>query len=189
MAAPEPADLTRLQPLGRQDEQTAVDGAMPLVYRELRRLAGSYLRNQPCNHTLQPTALVHEAYVRLVERSQSSWQDKAHFFQTAAIVMRRILVDYARTRIAAKRGGSQLRVDLDAALNCSVNRAEVLVALDDVLADLAAFDERKARAIELRYFGGLSVDETAQVLGVSVATVGREIRYAEAWLRRELSTG
>jgi RNA polymerase sigma-70 factor (ECF subfamily) len=159
---------------------------MPRVYRELRRLAAGYLRNQPHGHTLQPTGLVHEAYIRLVERSQSDWQDTTHFFQTAAVIMRRILVDHARTRIAGKRGGGQVRVDLDAALNHAGNRNETLVALDDVLTDLAAFDERKARVIELRYFGGLSVEETALALGISVATVGREVRYAEAWLRREL---
>jgi RNA polymerase sigma factor (TIGR02999 family) len=176
MAAPTPPERDR----------TAIDCAMPLVYRELRRLAAGYLRKQPHGHTLQPTGLVHEAYIRLVERSQSQWQDRDHFFQTAAVVMRRILVDHARTRIAGKRGGGRVRVDLDTALDHAVDRSRTLVALDDVLTGLAAVDERKARVIELRYFGGLSVEETALALGISIATVGRECRYAEAWLRREL---
>lgn len=173
----------------RRDDQAGIDSTMTLVYRELRRLAASYLRNQSRTHTLQPTALVHEAYIRLVERSQTDWQDRSHFFQFAAIVMRRILVDHARTRTARKRGGGQARVDFDVALNYSVNRGADLVALDQVLTELAAYDERKARVIELRYFGGFSVEETAQALGISVATVGREVRYAEAWLRRELQPG
>jgi RNA polymerase sigma factor (TIGR02999 family) len=159
---------------------------MPLVYRELRLLAGSYLRNQAPGHTLQPTALVHEAYLRLVDGSASDWQDRAHFFNVAATIMRQILVDHARSKVAAKRGGGRAKVEFQETLNYSDEKAADLVALDDALKGLAAFDERKARTIELRYFGGLSTEETAETLGISVATVGRETRYAEAWLRREL---
>jgi RNA polymerase sigma factor (TIGR02999 family) len=159
---------------------------MPLVYRELRRLAGSYLRNQAPGNTLQPTALVHEAYLRLVDGSAADWQDRAHFFNVAATIMRQILVDHARSKVAAKRGGGRAKVEFQETLNYSDEKAADLVALDDALKGLAAFDERKARTIELRYFGGLSTEETAETLGISVATVGRETRYAEAWLRREL---
>jgi RNA polymerase sigma factor (TIGR02999 family) len=159
---------------------------MPLVYRELRRLAGSYWRDQAPGHTLQPTALVHEAYLRLMDRSASDWQDRAHFLNMAATIMRQILVDHARSKMAAKRGGGRAKVEFKETLNYSDEKAADLVALDDALKGLAAFDERKARTIELRYFGGLSTEETAETLGISLATVGPETRYAEAWLRREL---
>jgi RNA polymerase sigma factor (TIGR02999 family) len=144
------------------------------------------LRNQAPGNTLQPTALVHEAYLRLVDGSASDWQDRAHFFNVAATIMRQILVDHARSKVAAKRGGGRAKVEFQETLNYSDEKAADLVALDDALKGLAAFDERKARTIELRYFGGLSTEETAETLGISVATVGRETRYAEAWLRREL---
>jgi RNA polymerase sigma factor (TIGR02999 family) len=173
---------------GRQGEQTAIDQVMPLVYTELRRLAASFLRNQPSEHTLQPTALVHEAYLRLVDRANSDWKDRAHFFSLAATIMRQILVDHARSKAAGKRGGGRAKVEFKDTLNYTDEKAADLVALDDALRGLAAFDERKARTIELRYFGGLSVEEAAETLGVSVATIGRETRYAEAWLRRELSS-
>jgi RNA polymerase sigma factor (TIGR02999 family) len=179
--------VTQLLRRGRQGEQDAVDQVMPLVYKELRRLAGSFLRNQPPGHTLQPTALVHEAYLRLVDKANSDWRDRAHFFSLAATMMRQILVDHARSKLALKRGGARAKVELKDTLNYCDEKAADLVALDDALQGLAAFDERKARTIELRYFGGLSVEETAETLGVSVATIGRETRYAEAWLRRELS--
>lgn len=184
--AAEEASLTELLRRGRQGDRTATDMAMPLVYQELRRLAASYLRGQS-GHTLQPTALVHEAYLRLVDRASADWKDRAHFFNLTATIMRQILVDHARAKVAAKRGGGRARVDFRDTLNYSDDKAADLVALDDALQGLAAFDQRKARTIELRYFGGLSVEETAEALGVSVATVGRETRYAEAWLRRELS--
>ena len=184
--ASEIPSLTQLLRRGRQGDQAATDLAMPLVYQELRRLAASFLRGQP-GHTLQPTALVHEAYLRLVDRASADWQDRAHFFNLAATIMRQILVDHARSKAAVKRGGRRARVDFKDTLNYSDEKAADLVALDDALQGLAAFDERKARTIELRYFGGLSVEETAETLGVSIATVGRETRYAEAWLRRELS--
>jgi RNA polymerase sigma factor (TIGR02999 family) len=183
--APDAPNLTELLRRGRQGDQAATDLLMPLVYQELRRLAASYLRGQSQN-TLQPTSLVHEAYLRMVDRS-ADWQDRSHFFNLAATIMRQILVDHARSKIAAKRGGGRVRVDFRDTLNYSDDKAADLVALDDALLGLAAFDERKARIIELRYFGGLSVEEIAETLGVSIATIGRETRYAEAWLRRELS--
>jgi RNA polymerase sigma factor (TIGR02999 family) len=172
---------------GSQGDKSATDLVMPLVYRELRRLAASNLRRQSPGHTLQPTELVHEAYLRLVHRAGVEWRDRAHFFNLASTVMRQILVDHARTKVAAKRGGPRANVEFKDALNYTDERAADLVALDDALQGLAAFDERKARIIELRYFGGLNVEETAEILGVSIATIGRETRYAETWLRRELS--
>jgi RNA polymerase sigma factor (TIGR02999 family) len=164
----------------------AVDQVMSLVYQELRRLAASYLGSQTPGHTLQPTALVHEAYLRMLA-SEADWKDRAHFFNLAATIMRQILVDHARTKMAVKRGGGHAKVEFKDTLNYSDEKAGDLVALDDALRGLAAFDNRKARVIELRYFGGLSVEESAEALGVSIATIGRETRYAEAWLRRELS--
>jgi RNA polymerase sigma factor (TIGR02999 family) len=183
--AEETDNLAKLLGRGREGDQSAIDQAISVVYKELRRLAAAYLRNQPANITLQPTALVHEAYLRLVERSQRDCQDRAHFFRLAAIIMRQILVDHARAKIAAKRGGGA-RVEFNESLNYSEGKARDLVALDDALKALAAFDERKARVLELRYFGGLSVEETAEALDLAVASVGRETRKAEAWLRREL---
>ncbi|PWU02709.1 MAG: RNA polymerase subunit sigma-70 [Terriglobia bacterium] len=180
------ATVTGLLRLSRQGDRAALDKLTPLVYQGLRRLANSYLRDQTSSHTLQPTALVHEAYLRLVDRSAADVQDRTHFFNLAATIMRQVLVDHARNKTAAKRGGGSSRVEFHETLNYSDEKAADLVALDDALKSLAAFDERKARTIELRYFGGLSVQETAESMGVSIATVGRETRYAEAWLRREL---
>ena len=184
--ATETTTLTQLLRQSRAGDRTALDQVMPLVYNELRRLATNYLQKQPPGHTLQPTALVHEAYLRLVSRSQPNWQDRAHFFSVAVTIMRQILVDHARAKCAAKRGGTDVCVEFKDALDYSGEKAADLVALDDALKQLAAFDERKARALELRYFGGLSMEELTEVLGISVATVRREMRYAEAWLRREL---
>jgi RNA polymerase sigma-70 factor (ECF subfamily) len=171
------------------DDQTAIHQALPLVYKELRRLAGGYLRHQVPGHTLTPTALVHEAYLRLVDRTASDWKDRGHFVNIAATIMRQILVDHARAKVAAKRGGGAPRVQFTESLSYTDEKAAQVVALDDALHALAEFDDRKARTIELRYFGGLSTEETAEVMGVSVATVGRETRYAEAWLRRKLLRG
>jgi RNA polymerase sigma-70 factor, ECF subfamily len=186
MTADEPS-LTELLSRGCRGDQTATDQMMPMVYQELRRLAASYLRGQP-GHTLRPTALVHEAYLRLVDRATADWKDRAHFFNLAATIMRQILVDHARTKVAAKRGGSRAKTEFKDTLNYSDEKAADLVALDDALQALAAVDQRKARVIDLRYFGGLNANEIAETLGVSVATVGRETRYAEAWLRRELAS-
>lgn len=159
---------------------------LPLVYDELRRLAQSYLRSERPDHTLQPTALVHEAYLRLVDQSRVEWQSRAHFYAVAAQMMRRILIDHARSHATEKRGGSGKRLSLDEAAFLPEERAADLVALDEALKQLAATDERKSRVVELRFFGGLSVKETAEVLGVHVATVERDWVVAKAWLYREV---
>jgi RNA polymerase sigma factor (TIGR02999 family) len=179
-------DLTDLLRQGRGGNRSAFNEVMRVVYGELRRQAAHYLRQQPPRHTLQPTALVHELYLRLLSRSQPDWQDRAHFFGAAATIMRQILVDHARAKCAVKRGGAQIRVEFNETLEYSDERAADLIALDEALKELAAFDPEKARALELRYFGGLAMEEMAEVLSISISTVRREIRYAEAWLRREL---
>ncbi|MBL8232917.1 MAG: sigma-70 family RNA polymerase sigma factor [Bryobacterales bacterium] len=167
-------------------DKHALDELTPLVYRELRKLADSYLRRERAGHTLQPTALIHEAYMRMVDQRLPEWRSRAHFYGVAAQLMRQILCDHARAKRAAKRGGDDKKVVLLEAVNYSDERPDEMVALDDALKDLAKLDGRKARVVELRYFGGLSVAETAEVLGVSVATVGRELRFAEAWLHKAL---
>ena len=160
---------------------------MELVYQELRKLAASYLRRERSDHTLQPTALVNEAYLVLIDQKRVHWQNRTHFFGIAAQIMRRILVDYARGQKAAKRGGDNLTVALDEAFGVAQPDQEVdLLALDTALQRLEAFDPLQARIVELRYFTGLKTDETAEVLGISVATVGREWAMAKAWLFREL---
>lgn len=159
---------------------------MPLVYDELRRLAQSYLRRERPDHTLQPTALVHEAYLRLVNQSRVEWQNRAHFYAVAAQMMRRILIDHARTHASEKRGGSGRRLSLDEASFMPQERAADLLALDDALKQLSITDERKSRVVELRFFGGLSVKEAAEVLGVHTATVERDWVVAKAWLYREI---
>jgi RNA polymerase sigma-70 factor (ECF subfamily) len=159
---------------------------MPLVYAELRRTAARYLRRERSGHTLQPTALVHEAYVRLIDQRDVQWQNRAHFLGFAAQVMRHILVDHARAHSAGKRGGGAARVTLSEALVVPEERDVDLVALDDALTALAALNAQQARAVELRYFGGLSIEEAAEVLGVSTATVRRDWTVARAWLRREM---
>jgi RNA polymerase sigma factor (TIGR02999 family) len=180
------ADVTRLLQDFRSGKQAALDSLMPVVYAELRRIAAGYLAGQR-GHTLQPTALIHEAYLRLAGRNVPEWQDRAHFFAVSATIMRQILVDHAREKLTAKRGEGAVRVELDERLTPSDERPDALVALDDALRTLAGFDERRAKVLELRFFGGLSVEETAEALGISVATVGREARLAEAWLLRELN--
>jgi RNA polymerase sigma factor (TIGR02999 family) len=162
---------------------------MPLVYDELRRLADHYLRQERPDHTLQPTALVHEAYLRLVDQSRVEWQGRAHFIGVAAQLMRRILVDHARRHHASKRGGFQQRLSLDEAVDYSQPRDLDLVALDDALNALEQFDERQSRIVELRFFGGLTIEETAEALGVSPATVKVDWNMAKAWLLREVSRG
>jgi RNA polymerase sigma factor (TIGR02999 family) len=157
---------------------------MPLVYTELRKLAASYLRVERPDHTLQPTALVHEAYLRLVDQRSVNWQNRAHFFGIAAQMMRRILVDHARRRQAAKRDGATYR--LYTSEEEATARDPELLALDEALSGLEALDARQARIVELRFFGGLTVEETAEVAGVSPATVKREWRTARAWLAREI---
>ena len=168
-------------------DQTALDKLMPLVYDELHRLAHHYMSRERPGHTLQTTALVNEAYLRLIDQKSVSWQNRAHFFAVAAQVMRQILVDYARRRQVLKRGGQAVKVSLDEAAIVSQERGADLVALDDALTSLAAIDPRKSQIVELRFFGGLSVEETAEVLKVSPRTVMRQWSLAQAWLYRELS--
>jgi len=164
-----------------------MDQLLPVVYDELRRLAQSYLRKEHPGHTLQATSLVHEAYLKLIDQKVTAWQNRAHFFGIAAQLMRRILVDHARQKHAAKRGGSQIRVTFDEGLPLSDDQGPDLVALDLALEKLAEIDERQARLVELRYFGGLSIEETAEVMQTSPATVKRDWTLAKAWLHRELS--
>jgi RNA polymerase sigma factor (TIGR02999 family) len=174
---------------GRGDQE-ALELLMPLVYTELRRLASRNLRRERPDHTLQTTALVHEAYMRLVDQRRVEWQDRAHFFAIAARVMRQVLVDHARRRNADKRGGAEDALPLDEALAVGAEELPVdLVALDEALGRLEALSARQARVVELRYFGGLSVEETAEVLGVSPATVKNDWAASRAWLRRQLESG
>jgi RNA polymerase sigma factor (TIGR02999 family) len=165
----------------------ALDDVIRAVYQELRQMADRYLRKERSEHTLQPTALVHEAYLRLIDQTQVSWQNRAHFFGVAAQMMRRILIDHAKNKHREKRGGAATPLPLDEALDMSQGRAYELVALDDALKSLAAIDERKSRVVELRFFGGLSVEETADVLQVSPQTVLRDWKLAKAWLYNEIN--
>lgn len=160
---------------------------MPLVYEELRRLAGTYLRRERADHTLQPTALVNEAYLRIVDQTRVSLQNRAQFFGLAAQMMRHILVDHARSRAAVKRGGLQHKISLDEVQTSIDVRATELVALDEALESLAGIDPRKSQIVEMRFFGGLSVEEIAAALGISDKTVMRDWRIAKIWLHRELS--
>ena len=177
---------TLLLAWGRGDE-TALDQLIPLVHDELRQLARRHMAGERPGHTLQATALVNEAYLRLIEVNQVRWQNRAHFFAMASRVMRRILVDAARARGYQKRGGGAEKVSLDEALLVSGEPRQDLIALDDALNALAAFDLRKSQVVEMRFFGGLSVEETAEALHVSADTVMRDWRLAKVWLARELS--
>ena len=182
-------EITQLLVEWSNGDQVALDKLMPLVYGELRQMAKRYMSRQAPEHILQPTALIHEAFLKLVNQSEKQWQNRAHFFGVAAQAMRAILVDYARSRQYAKRGGGARAVELDEAVTVSEERVAELVALDDALQSLAQVDPRKSRVVEMRYFGGLSVEETAEVLKVSPDTVMRDWRLAKTWLRRELSGG
>ena len=187
MQMPQSNQVTQLLLDWSHGDRAALDALMPLVYQELRKLAGGYLRSERPDHTLQPTALIHEAYLRMIGNDMPQWQSRAHFFGVAARLMRQILVDHARTRQAAKRGGDRQKISLDDAPQVFTQTdAAALLALDDALSKLAAFDERRSRILEMRCFGGMSVEETALPLGVSEATVKREMRLAQAWIRREL---
>ena len=178
--------MTDLLVAWRQGDESALAQLMPLVHRELRRLARRQMGHERANHTLQTTALVNEAYLRLIDLSRVGWQDRAHFFAMAGRLMRRILVDYARAHHAVKRGGSQEHVALDEAMLISSQRMEEIVALDTALQRLAGIDPRKARVVEMRFFGGLTTEEAAEALEVSVDTVLRDWRLAKLWLLREL---
>jgi RNA polymerase sigma factor (TIGR02999 family) len=180
-------DITKLLVDWSGGRAEALDELMPLVYDELHRMAKHYMSSQPRDHTLQATALINEAYVKLSDKKESVWQDRAHFFAIASTAMRHILVDHARSRNADKRGGNTQIVALDDVAEISSERAAEMVALDDALKLLSAEDARKGRVVELRYFGGLSVDETAEVLKISPETVVRDWRFSKSWLLRELS--
>jgi RNA polymerase sigma factor (TIGR02999 family) len=168
-------------------DSSVAEKLTPFVYEELRRLAAGYLRGERAGHTLQPTALIHEAYVRLVEQGQPQWRSRTQFFRFSAHLMRQILVDHARARNAVKRGAGFQRVTLSGVNLATSERAVDLLDLDQALDGLAAFDQRRARALELRYFGGMSEEEVAEALELSVATVRRDLRLAEAWLAKEMA--
>jgi RNA polymerase sigma factor (TIGR02999 family) len=187
MAAPSSQGVTQLLKAWSNGEQEALEQLIPLVYNELHRLAHRYMGWERHGHTLQSTALVHEAYERLIDLKDVSWQNRAHFFGVSAQLMRRILVDYARSRRFSKRGGEWRQVSLNEAVAVFRDRRTDIVALDDALRTLASIDPRKGRVVELRFFGGLSIMETAEVLKVSQETVLRDWRLAKVWLLRELS--
>jgi len=168
-------------------DRAALDRLLPLVERELHRLAHSYMRKEDPDHTLQTSALVNEAYLRLVDQKNTHWQNRAHFFGIAARIMRRILSNYARDQNRAKRGGKAIQISFSKALLLSAEKGAELIALDEALDRLATLDERKSQVVEMRYFGGLSVEETAEVLKVSPITVMRDWQYAKAWLAREIT--
>jgi RNA polymerase sigma-70 factor, ECF subfamily len=179
--------ITRLLKEGSRGDKGALDELLPLVYQELRRLAEAYMSRERDNHTLQPTALVHEAYLRLIDQKSVDWQNRAQFFGLAAQMMRRILITHAQTRRRLKRGGPEERLSLDEAVSFFTERDVDLAALDEALSRLESFDPQQGRMVELRFFGGLSVEETAAVMGISPATVKREWATAKLWLKRELS--
>jgi RNA polymerase sigma factor (TIGR02999 family) len=181
-----PESITELLLKWSGGDPTALEQLMPLVYDELRRLATRYLRRERANHSLQPTALVNEAYLRLVDQQKVEWQSRAQFYGLAARVMRNILVDHARSRQAAKRGGEQFQVSFDGDHPGIVDTEIEFLAVHEALERLATFDAQKAEIVELRFFGGLSIEETAEVVGIGHATVERDWKLARAWLRREL---
>lgn len=189
MATTGSPQITQLLLAWGQGDQAALETLMPLVYDELRKVAARHLRGQRPNHTLQTTALVNEAYLRLIDASQVQWQNRAHFFAVAAHLMRRILVDFARTRNYQKRGGGAQQVSLAEAVIVAPERGADLLALDEALTRLQTLNARQAQVVELRYFGGLSEEETAEALKVSVRTVRRDWNFARVWLHRELSGG
>ena len=186
MTKPSPHEVTRLLQAWSDGNQEALDKLVPLVYEELHRLARHYMNHERPGHTLQTSELVNEAYVRLVDWKNVRWQNRAHFFGVAAQMMRRILVDFARSRHYFKRGGDARRVSISEAAVVAPERGEAFIALDEALQSLATIDPRKSRIVELRFFGGLSVEETAEVLKISARTVMRDWSLAQAWLYREL---
>jgi RNA polymerase sigma factor (TIGR02999 family) len=187
MSGSDTHEVTLLLAEWAKGNQRALDELTPLVYKELRKLAASYLRRERQGHTLQPTALVHEAYLRLVDQKNPNWQNRSHFYGVAARLMRQILVDHARRKQAGKRAG--LQVPLEQAVSFMEDRSQDLMALDSSLNALEKIDPRKCKAVELRYFGGLSMEEVAQALEVSAVTVRRDLRMAEAWLHHAMQSG
>jgi RNA polymerase sigma factor (TIGR02999 family) len=186
---PSSHDVTQILQAWSDGDPGALDELIPVVYEELRRQAARHLRRERPDHTLQTTALIHEAYLRLVDQKDVRWQNRAHFFGVAAQLMRRILVDHARKDRALKRGGPAVKLPLEEAEVVSGSTDVNLVALDQALTKLAAMDERKSRVVELKYFGGLTAEEAAEVLQVSPATVRHDWTLAKAWLRREITGG
>ena len=182
-------DVTQLLAQWAGGDGGALDSLMSIVYAELRKIADGYLRRERSGHTLQPTALVHEAWLRLVKQDESSFANRKQFFALAAQIMRRILVDHARSVQAEKRGGGDANLVLDETFTYAVNRTDEFLALDQALGKLALFSPRMAQVLELRYFGGFKVEELADLLGVSIATISREQHAAEAWLSQAMSTG
>jgi RNA polymerase sigma factor (TIGR02999 family) len=180
------SEITALLVDWSNGDQAALEKLLPLVEKELRRIAHSYMRREDPDHTLQTTALVNEAYLRLIDQKRTRWQNRAHFFGIAARIMRRILLNYARDQHRAKRGGKAVQVSLSEVSVVSLERTEELIVLDEALHRLAEVDERKSQVVELRYFGGLDVQETAEVLKVSTVTVMRDWKFAKAWLLREI---
>lgn len=187
MATLSQKDITGLLLDWGNGDRAALDELVPLVYKELRRMAHKHMRRERAGNTLQTSALINEAYIRLVDFNRIQWQDRGHFFAIASQVMRQILVDYARSRRSDKRGGAMQKVQLDEAVVLAAARPPDVIALDQALTDLYAIAPRRGQIVELRYFGGLNIDETAEVLGVSSPTVEREWRSAKAWLLRALT--
>jgi RNA polymerase sigma-70 factor, ECF subfamily len=179
-------NITQLLSAWQSGDRAALDKLAPVVYDELHRLAQHYMRGESAGHTLQATALVNEAYIRLIDTEQP-WQSRAHFLGVAAQMMRRILVDHARARGSKKRGENRTHVNLDEATLITQDNEELVIELDDALNKLAKFDERKSKLIELRFFGGLTYEEAAEVLAISTTTLDRELRMAKAWLKQELT--
>jgi RNA polymerase sigma-70 factor, ECF subfamily len=188
MTTRSPEDVTQLLLDWSKGNKEALDKLVPLVYDELRRIASRYMAKERRGHTLQTTALVNEAYVRLIDQKSVQWQNRAHFFAIASQLMRRIVVDHARNHARAKRGGGVQKVSLDEAAVVSREVASDLIALDEALTRLAAIDPRRSQVVELRFFGGLSVDETAEVLKISTVTVMRDWSMAKAWLKRAVTS-
>ena len=188
MVALSQTEVTELLVAWSKGDKAALDRLIPLVYQELKRIARYHMRRERAGHTLQTSALANEAYMRLIDYDRMSWQGRAHFFAVAAQAMRRILVDHARKRNFAKRGAGPLKVSLDEAASLADEKAADMVALDDALKSLATIDPRKSEVVELRYFGGLSIGETAEVLGVFTVTVERDWSTVRIWLHREIST-
>ena len=187
MSTPQSHEVTQLLLAWNKGDQAALDKLIPLVHVELRRLARNYMRRERTGHTLQTTALINEAYLRLIDQKNVHWQNRAHFFGIAAQLMRRILVDHARTKKRAKRGGSDVRVSFSEATIKAKDQDLDIVALDEALERLAKIDEQQSKIVELRFFSGLTVEETAEVLSISPATVKRDWSMAKAWLHRELT--
>jgi RNA polymerase sigma factor (TIGR02999 family) len=179
-------EITEMLAAWKDGDKSALEDILPLVTRELRQLAHTHMRKEAINHTLQTTALINEAYLKLIEQKNVQWQSRSHFFAIASKVMRRILLDHAKTRLRDKRGGGAIHVELEEASNISIEKSTELIALDEVLNRLAEVDLLKSQIVEMRHFGGMSVEETAEALGIAPITVMRHWNLAKAWLRREM---